>query len=89
MLICECILSDTTLKHIKIVQNMLQKDSSLQGRSKSVEMLLKYIVCDVNEISINDLILIDNYFSDHPSFLHTFFNDFMMSATSNSVSNSS
>ncbi len=83
MVICECILSDNTLEHLKIVQKMLQKDLSLSGRSDTIEMLVKYIVSDVDKISVNDLIVIDDYFSEHPSFLHAFFNDFMLSATFN------
>ncbi len=86
MVICECILSNNTLDHLKIVQKILQKDLSLSGRSDTIEMLVKYIVSDVDKISENDLIVIDDYFSDHPSFLHAFFNDFMLSATFNSNS---
>ncbi len=86
MVICECILSDNTLNHLKIVQKMLQKDLSLSGRSDTIELLVKYIVSDVDKISVNDLIVIDDYFSEHPSFLHAFFNDFMLSATFNSNS---
>jgi len=86
MVICECILSNNTLEHLKIVQKMLQKDLSLSGRSDTIEMLVKYIVSDVDEIPVHDLILIDDYFSEHPSFLHEFFNDFMLSATFNSNS---
>ena len=86
MAFCECILSDTTLKHIEILQKILQKDSSIAGRSETVEILLKFIISDVNDISVNDLILIDDYFSEHPSFLHAFYNDFMLSATFNSGS---
>ena len=87
MVICECILSDNTLEHLKTIQKMLQKDLSLSGRSDTIEMLVKYIVSDVDKISENDLIVIDDYFSEHPSFLHAFFNDFMLSATFNSYSN--
>ncbi len=86
MIICECILSNNTLEHLKIVQKMLQKDLSLSGRSDTIEMLVKYIVSDVDKISVNDLIVIDDYFSKHPSFLHAFYNDFMLSATFNSNS---
>ena len=86
MVLCECILSDNTLEHLKTIQNMLQKDSTLSSRSDTIEMLVKYIVSDVDKISVNDLIVIDDYFSEHPSFLHTFFNDFMLSATFNSNS---
>ncbi len=68
MALCECILSDTTLKHLEILQKILQKDSSMVGRSETVEILLNYIVSNVHDIPVNDLILIDNYFSDHPSF---------------------
>ncbi len=83
MVLCECILSDNTLEHLKIIQKMLQKDSTLSGRSDTIEMLVKYIVSDVDKISVNNLIVIDDYFSEHPSFLHAFFNDFMLSATFN------
>ena len=86
MVLCECILSDNTLEHIKTIQKILQKDSTLSSRSDTIEMLVKYIVSDVDKISVNDLIVIDDYFSEHPSFLHTFFNDFMLSATFNSNS---
>ncbi len=86
MVICECILSDNILNHLKIIQKILQKDLSLSGRSDTIEMLVKYIVSDVDEIPVNDLALIDDYFSEHPSFLHAFFNDFMLSATFNSDS---
>ncbi len=86
MVLCECILSDTTLEHLKTIQKMLQKDSTLSGRSDTIELLVKYIVSDVDKISVNDLIVVDDYFSEHPSFLHTFFNDFMLSATFNSNS---
>jgi hypothetical protein len=86
MVLCECILSDTTLEHLKTIQKMLQKDSTLSGRSDTIELLVKYIVSDVDKISVNNLIVIDDYFSEHPSFLHTFFNDFMLSATFNSNS---
>jgi len=83
MIVCECILSDDTHRHINTVQKKLQKNSSLTGRSDTVEILLKYIVSDVDGISRNDLILINDYFSEHPSFLHAFYNDFMISATFN------
>ena len=86
MVLCECILSDNTLEHLKTIQKILQKDSTLSSRSDTIEMLVKYIVSDVDKISVNDLIVIDDYFSEHPSFLHTFFNDFMLSATFNSNS---
>ena len=82
----ECILSDTTLEHIQILQKILKKGSSASDRSETMEILLKYIVSDVDRISVNDLILIDDYFSAHPSFLHAFYNDFMISATFNSDS---
>jgi len=86
MVLCECILSDNTLEHIKTIQKILQKDSTLSSRSDTIEMLVKYIVSDVDKISVIELIVIDDYFSEHPSFLHTFFNDFMLSATFNSNS---
>ncbi len=86
MVLCECILSDNTLEHLKTIQKMLQKDSTLSSKSDTIELLVKYIVSDVDKISVNDLIVIDDYFSEHPSFLHTFFNDFMLSATFNSNS---
>ena len=62
MAFCECILSDTTLEHLQILQKILQKNSSMSGRSETMEILLKYIVSNVNDISVNDLILIDVYF---------------------------
>jgi len=86
MVLCECILSDNTLEHLKTIQKILQKDSTLSSRSDTIEMLVKYIVSDVDKISVNNLIVIDDYFSEHPSFLHAFFNDFMLSATFNSNS---
>jgi len=81
MSLCECIFSDNTLDQLKNVQKILQKDSSLLGRSDAVELLLRYILSDVDRISVNDLILIDDYFLEHPSFLRAFYNDVMMSAT--------
>ena len=81
MSLCECILSDNTLEHLKTVQKILHKDDSLSNRSDVVELLLRYIVSDVNDISVDDLILIDNYFLEHPSFLHAFYDNVMMSAT--------
>ena len=81
MVICECILSDTTLKHLKTVQNILQKDSSFSDRSDVVEILLRYIVSDIDKISLDDIVLVDDYFLEHPSFLRAFYNDVMMSAT--------
>ena len=81
MAICECVLSDGILDHLTTVQKLLHKDSSISSRSETIEILLKFIVSDVDGISVNDLILIDDYFSTHPSFLHAFYNDFMMSAT--------
>ena len=86
MAICECILSDDTLQHLKTVQKILQKNFSLSNRSDTVELLLRYIVSDVDEISVNDLTLIDDYFLEHPSFLRIFYNDIMMSATFHSSS---
>jgi len=86
MVLCECILSDNTLEHLKTIQKMLQKGFTLSSRSDTIEMLVKYIVSDVDKISVNDLVVIDDYFSEHPSFLHAFFNDFMLSATFNSNS---
>ena len=83
MAICECILSDTTIDHLKILQKIFQKNNSIAERSEIVEILLKYIVSDVNNISVNNLILIDDYFSEYPSFLHSFYSDFMISATFN------
>ena len=80
MVVCECILSDSTMEHVETVQKILQKNSSLSGRSDAVEILLRYILSDVDGLSVSDLILIDDYFSEHPSFLHAFYNDIMMSA---------
>ena len=80
MVVCECILSDSTMEHVETVQKILQKNSSLSGRSDAVEILLRYILSDVDELSVSDLILIDDYFLEHPSFLHEFYNDIMMSA---------
>ncbi len=62
MSLCECILSDNTLEHLKTVQKILHKDDSASNRSDVVELLLRYIVSDVNDISVDDLILIDDYF---------------------------
>ncbi len=84
MVICECILSYNTLEHLKTIKKILKKDFVLSSRSDTIEMLVKYIVSDVDKISVNDLIVIDDYFSEHPSFLHSFFNYFMLSATFNS-----
>ena len=81
MAMCECILSDNTMKHLETVQKILQKDFSLSSRSDTVELLLRYIIYDVDKIPTNDLVLIDDYFLEHPSFLRTFYNDVMMSTT--------
>jgi len=81
MSVCECILSENTLKHVEIIQNMLQKDSSSSNRSDTVEILLRCVVCDVDDISSDDLVLINDYFLKHPTFLFAFKNDVMMSAT--------
>ena len=81
MSLCECILSDYTVEHLKNIQKILEMNSSVSGRSDAVRILLKYIVSDVNDISVNDLILIDDYFLEHPSFLHAFYDDVMMSAS--------
>ena len=78
---CECILSDNTVKHLETVQKLLEKNFSLSSRSNTVELLLRYIISDVNKIPTNDLVLIDDYFLEHPSFLRTFYNDVMMSTT--------
>ncbi len=81
MVICECVLSDHTLKHLEIIQNILQKNSSFSTRSDTVEILLRYIVSDIDTLSLDDLVLVDDYFSEHPAFLYAFYNDIMMSAT--------
>ena len=81
MTFCNCVLSDNTLKHIKIIQKMLQKNSSFLSRSNTVEILLRYIICDIDNISLDDRALIDNYFLKHPTFLYAFKNDVMLSAT--------
>jgi len=81
MIVCECILSDDTHKHIRIIQKILQKDYSSLGMSDTVAMLLRYIISDVDMVSVNDLFLIDDYFLEHPLFLYQFKNDVMMSAT--------
>jgi len=81
MIVCEYILSDDTHKHIRIIQKILQKDYSSLGMSDTVAMLLRYIISDVDVVSVNDLILIDDYFLEHPLFLYQFKNDVMMSAT--------
>ncbi|MFQ5476021.1 MAG: hypothetical protein ACE5DT_03210 [Nitrosopumilus sp.] len=80
MVICECILSNHTLEHLETVQKILQNDSSVSESSGAIELLLRYILSDVDGISVNDLVLIDDYFSEHPSFLRAFYNDVMMSA---------
>ena len=81
MVVCECVLSDGTLKHLETVQKILQKDSSFSSRSDVVDILLRYIVSDIDKISLNEIALVDEYFLDHPSFLSAFYNDIMMSAT--------
>ena len=86
MTICECILSDDTLQHLNTVQKILQKNFSLSSRSDTLELLLRYIVSDIDEIPVNDLALVDDYFLEHPSFLRIFYNDIMMSATFHSGS---
>ena len=81
MAFCDCILSDNTLKHLKIIQKMLQKDSSFSSRSDTLGILFRYILCDIDKISLDDLALLDDYFLKHPTFLYAFKNDVLMSAT--------
>jgi len=81
MVVCECILSDNTLKHLKIIQKILQKCPSFSSRTNTMEILLRYIVCDIDKISLDDLVLVDEYFLEHSAFLYAFNNDVMMSAT--------
>ena len=81
MVICECILSDETLNHVKILQKILHRDSDFQSRSQAIGLMIKYVVSDLDGISLDDLILLDDYFFSHPSFLYGFYNDVMMSAT--------
>ena len=81
MVVCECILSDNTLKHLKIIQKMFQKCHPFSSETNTMEILLRYIVCDIDKISLDDLVLVDDYFLEHPTFLYAFNNDVMMSAT--------
>lgn len=86
MVICECILSDETLKHVKILQKMLDRDSTFQSRSQAIGLMLKYVVSDLDGVLLDDLLMLDDYFSSHPSFLYGFYHDVMMSATLHDIS---
>ena len=81
MVVCECVLSENTLKHVKIVQNMLHNEADSRYGSDVFDMLLRYIISELDTIPVDDLILIDDYFTKHPSFLNEFYTDVMMSAT--------
>ena len=81
MTICECILSDDSLEHIKTVQKLLQKGTNIRSYNEIVEMLLKYIVSGDHSSSFDDFIQVDQYFLDHPKFLQSFSSEIMMSAT--------
>ena len=81
MVVCECLLSKTTLNHINIVQKLLQENSQTLCKSDVVVLLLKYVLSETYVISLDDFTLIDQYFLEHPDFLHSFYNDVMISAT--------
>ena len=80
MVVCECILSENSVKHVEILQKILCMDSGTKSNSEILSMLLRYVVADPGDISIDDLILIDDYFSKHPAFLNQFYTDVMTSA---------
>ena len=80
MIIRDCILSENTLEHLKIVKKLLQKNSHVPSQSDVVVILLKYIVSNTNTIPLDDFTLIDQYFLEHPNFLNSFYNEVMMSA---------
>ena len=81
MTICECILSDDSLEHIKTVQKLLQKGTNVRSDNEIVEMLLKYIVSGDDSSSLDDFTQIDQYFLVHPDFLQSFSSEIMISAT--------
>ncbi len=81
MAVCECIFSDNSFKHIQIIQKKLQKDHFTPTHSDVVGMLLRYIVFDYDMISLDDFVMVEQYFLDHPVFHYSFYNDVMMSAT--------
>ncbi|MFQ5782602.1 MAG: hypothetical protein ACE5GR_06060 [Nitrosopumilus sp.] len=75
-------MSDNSIKYIKTIQDLLQRQSSFRNGSDVFDILLRYVISEVDSIPINDLVLIDDYFSKHPAFLNVFLSDVMMSATS-------
>lgn len=81
MAICECILSDDTFVHVEIIQKLLKKGSYIPNDSDVVEILLKYILSKSDIIPLDEFIIIDKYFLEHPDFLCSFYRDVMMSAT--------
>ena len=61
MVVCECVLSDSTLEHIDTIKKALEENSYFT-HAELVEILVRYVLCDLDEISTDDLILIDDYF---------------------------
>ena len=80
MVVCECILSESTLNHINIVQK-LQENSQTLCNSDVIVLLLKNVLSETCVISLDDFALIDQYFLEHADFFHSFYNDIMMSTT--------
>ena len=89
MVVCECILSDDTFKHVQTIQEKLHRDSGFKSRSEAIELMIKFIVGDLENIPIDDLIILDDYFFSNPSFFYSFYDDVMLSATFHSDNYSS
>ena len=81
MVVCECVLSDNSVVHIKNLQKLLQKGTSFPNASNVVEVLLKYIISDPRAITLDDYAIVDQYFLEHPKFMADFYDEIMMSAT--------
>ena len=81
MVECECILSNDTYKHVQTLQKKLGRDSDFRSRSEAVGLMVKFIVGDLDNIKIDDLIILDDYFFSNPSFFQEFYNDVMLSTT--------
>lgn len=89
MVVCECILSDDTYRHVQTVQEKLCRDSDYRSRSEAIGLMVKFIVGDLDSIPIDDLIILDDYFFSNPSFFYAFYDDVMLSATFHSSNYSS
>ena len=89
MVVCECILSDDTYKHVQTAQEKLCRDADYRSRSEAIGLMVKFIVGDLDSIPIDDLIILDDYFFSNPSFFYAFYDDVMLSATFHSNNYSS